>query len=68
MATPSLLLTDIIEPGDSDKEGLYRNNDDVSLSFEDKTLNHKINIAIDNALPEIRRQLQQQLLAALSDK
>ncbi len=68
MSTATLLLTDIIEPGDSDKEGLYLNDNPVSLTAGDDALNNKISIAIDNALPEIKHQLHQELFAALSEK
>jgi hypothetical protein len=68
MSADILLLTDIIEPGDTDKEGLYLNENPVSLTADEDALNQRISLAIDSALPEIKRQLHQELFAALSEK
>lgn len=68
MSADILLLTDIIEAGDSDKEGLYLNDHPVSLTADEDALKQRISLAIDSALPEIKRQLHQELFAALSEK
>jgi len=64
-----LLLTDIIEAGDSDKADLYRlKTDNSSVADFSDSLEQQIDAAIDNALPKIKQQLKQELLAALSEK
>ena len=63
------MLTDIIEPGDSNKSGQYRTEIKakvITTALTDDNLNQKIEHAIDAALPVIKRQLHQQLLSALS--
>jgi len=64
-----LLLTDIIEAGDSDKADLYRlNTDNSSVADFSDSLEQQIDTAIDNAMSKIKLQLKQELLAALSEK
>ena len=63
------MLTDIIEPGDSDKSRVHRAEikaETITTALTDDNLNQKIERAIDAALPVIKRKLHQQLLAALS--
>jgi len=63
------MLTDIIETGDSDKQGFHRSEikaETIATALTDDNLNHRIEHAIDAALPVIKRQLHQQLLSALS--
>jgi len=63
------MLTDVIEPGDSNKSGLHRTEikaETITMALTDDNLNQKIEHAIDAALPVIKRQLHQQLLSALS--
>ena len=68
MSSP-LLLTDIIEAGDSEKADLYRlQTNSSSVSDFSDSLEQQIDAAIDNAMPKIKQQLKQELLAALSEK
>lgn len=68
MNAQTLLLTDIIELGDKEKAGLYLTQNPVSSTAEEDVLNRRISAAIDNALPEIKRQLHLELFASLSEK
>jgi len=68
MSSP-LLLTDIIETGDSDKADLYRlKTDNSSVADFNGSLELQIETAIDNALPKIKQQLKQEILTVLSEK
>ena len=69
MSTQAPLLTNIIEAGDATKAGLFRppkEDTEDKLNLNEDKLEQQINHAIDAALPEIKRQLQQELLATLS--
>ena len=69
MSSQVPLLTNIIEAGDASKAGLFRpskEESDDKLNLNEERLEQQINHAIDAALPEIKRQLQRELLATLS--
>ena len=70
MSSQIPLLTNIIEAGDAAKAGLHHELKEplaeVSLKSDENRLEQQINHAIDAALPEIKRQLQRELLATLS--
>ncbi|MDH5426365.1 MAG: hypothetical protein OEY29_15360 [Gammaproteobacteria bacterium] len=68
MVSHTVLLTDIIEAGDSSKKNLYRDVNNNTPTKDEEVLKRQINSAIERAMPVIKHRLQQELLAALTAK